>query len=140
MPMFEGVVPAIVTPMTPEGRLNEHAFRELLELDIKAGVHGFWIAGGTGESILLSDEENNRIAETAANQIQGRAKGIMHVGATTTERSARMAEYAAKVGVDAICSFPPFFYRFSDEAIVEHYRARQRTSRSLCITCHNLRE
>lgn len=122
MAEFEGVVPAIITPMTPEGELNEAAFRELLEFDIQAGVHGFWIAGGTGESILISDDENNRIAEIAADQIRGRAKAIMHVGAPTTARAARMAEHAARVGVDAICCVPPFFYKFSDEAIVEHYR------------------
>jgi dihydrodipicolinate synthase/N-acetylneuraminate lyase len=122
MAEFEGVVPAIVTPMTPEGELNEAAFRELLEFDIQAGVHGFWIAGGTGEGIMLSDEENNRIAEISTDQIRGRAKAIMHVGAPTTARAARMAEYAARAGADAICCVPPFFYRFSDEAIVEHYR------------------
>ena len=33
-----------------------------------------------------------------------------------------MAEHAARVGVEAICCVPPFFYKPSDEAIVEHYR------------------
>jgi dihydrodipicolinate synthase/N-acetylneuraminate lyase len=46
----------------------------------------------------------------------------MHVGAATTARAAKLAEHAAKVGVEAICCVPPFFYRQPDEAIVEHYR------------------
>ena len=46
----------------------------------------------------------------------------MHVGTPTTARSAKLAEHAAKSGADAICCVPPFFYRQSDEAIVEHYR------------------
>ena len=78
--------------------------------------------GGTGESVLLSDEENMRIAEIAADQNRGRVKNIMHVGAATTERAAKLAEHAAKAGNEAICCVPPFFYRQSDEAIVEHYR------------------
>lgn len=119
---FRGVFPAQITPMTRDGKLNETAFREVMEFNILAGVHGFWIAGGTGESILLDDEENMRIAEIAADQSRGRVKNIMHVGAATTARAARMAEHAAKVGVEAICCVPPFFYRQSDEAIVEHYR------------------
>lgn len=122
MPDFKGIVPAIITPMTTDGKLNEPAFRQVMEFNIQAGVHGFWVAGGTGESILLTDEENQRIAEIAADQNQGRINNIMHVGAPTTVRAARLAEHAAKAGVEAICCVPPFFYGQSDEAIVEHYR------------------
>ena len=120
---FQGVFPAVITPMTPEGGLNEAAFREVIEFNIRAGVHGFWVAGGTGESVLLSDEENRRLAEIVADQSRGRVKNIMHVGASTTARAVGMAENAARAGVEAICCVPPFFYRRTDDEIVEHYRA-----------------
>ena len=123
MAEFKGIFPAIVTPMTADGELHEAAFREVMELNIRAGVHGFWVAGGTGESILLSDEENGRLAEIAADQARGRVAIIMHVGAPTTARAARMAERAARAGVDAICCVPPFFYGYPDENVVEHYKA-----------------
>ena len=119
---FYGVVPAIITPMTADGKLNEKAYRQVMEFNIQAGVHGFWVAGGTGESVLLDDDENRRIAEIVADQNGGRIKNIMHVGAPTTVRAARLAEHAAKVGCEAICCVPPFFYGQSDDAIVEHYR------------------
>ena len=119
---FKGIVPAIITPMTSDGKLNEDAYRQVMEFNIQAGVHGFWVAGGTGESVLLTDDENMRIAEIVADQNQGRIKNIMHVGASTTVRAARLAEHAAKVGVEAICCVPPFFYGQSDDSIVEHYR------------------
>ncbi len=122
MPEFRGILPAIITPMTPEGKLNEAAFREVMEFNIQAGVNGFWVAGGTGESVLLDDEENMRIAEIAADQNRGRIANIMHVGAPTTARAVKMAENAARAGVEAICCVPPFFYKPSDEAVVEHYR------------------
>ena len=122
MPEFRGILPAIITPMTPEGALNEEAFREVMEFNIQAGVHGFWVAGGTGESVLLDDAENMRIADIAADQSRGRIANIMHVGAPTTARAAKMAEHAARAGVEAICCVPPFFYKPSDEAVVEHYR------------------
>jgi dihydrodipicolinate synthase/N-acetylneuraminate lyase len=120
---FEGIIPAHVTPMGTDGRLNEAAFREVMEFNIQAGVNGFWMAGGTGESVLLDDEENMRIAQIAVDQNRGRVKNIMHVGAVTTLRAAKLAESAARAGVEAICCVPPFFYRPNDDAIVEHYRA-----------------
>lgn len=119
---FEGILPAIATPMGADGRFNEAAFREVLEFNIQAGVHGFWVAGGTGESVLLDDDENMAIARAAADQNGGRVNNIMHVGAPTTLRAARLAQNAAAAGVEAICCVPPFFYRQTDENIVEHYR------------------
>ena len=120
---YEGVFPAIVTPMDSNGDFNEEAFRKVIEFNINAGVGGFWVAGGNGESILLSDEENMRVVSAAADQNKGRVNNIMHVGASTTERSVRLAEHAASVGAEAICAVPPFFYPQSEDAIVEHYRA-----------------
>ena len=123
MTAYEGIFPAIATPMSSDGTLNETAFREVMEFNIQAGVGGFWVAGGNGESVLLSDEENMRIAEIASDQNRGRINNIMHVGAPTTESAVKLAEHAAKAGAEAICCVPPFFYRQTDEAIVEHYKA-----------------
>lgn len=120
---FEGVYPALITPMDSNGELNENAFRQLIEFNIQAGVHGFWVAGGTGESIFLTDEENMRIAEIAADQNAGRVKNIMHVGAPTTDRAVELAKHAASVGVEAVCCVPPYFYAQPDQSIVDHYKA-----------------
>jgi len=122
MTRFEGLVPATITPMTEAGKVYEEGFRRVLDLNIDAGVHGFWVAGGTGESVLLDDEENRHLACIAAEQVSGRGIVIMHVGAPTTARAAALAEHAAGAGVDAICCVPPFFYRRTDDEIVEHYR------------------
>ena len=120
---FEGLFPAAITPMDGEGNLDEGTLEKVLEFNMQAGVQGFWLAGGTGESVLLDDEENMRVASLAAARIAGRAAGIMHVGTPTTRRSARLAEHAARAGADAICCVPPLFYSRSDDEIVEHYRA-----------------
>jgi len=122
MAEFTGILPAITTPMGEDGHFDEAAFREVMEFNIQAGVHGFWVAGGTGESVLLDDDENMAIARAAADQNRGRVNNIMHVGAATTLRAARLAENAAKAGVEAICCVPPFFYRQPDDSIAEHYR------------------
>ena len=69
---FRGLFPAIITPMTADGELNEDAYRKVMEFNIRAGVDGFWVAGGTGEWVLLDDEENCRVAGIEADQAQGR--------------------------------------------------------------------
>lgn len=123
MSQFRGLFPAAITPLTTDGRVSEEALRQFLEFNIRIGVHGFWLAGGTGESVLLDDEDNRRIAEIAADQGGGRVANIMHVGAITTARACALAEHAARVGADAICAVPPFFYVPSPDQTVAYYKA-----------------
>jgi hypothetical protein len=166
-PQLEGILPAIITPMCANGAVDYEAFRAVLEANIRAGVHGFWVAGGTGESVFLSDEENMRLAEisvtdqpaTAARvrdgsrrpahrnavpgpvQVEvckGKAATIHHVGANTTARAVELAKHAAAVGVDAICAVPPFFYKPSDAAVVAHYQAVAGAAPHLPFYCYNL--
>jgi dihydrodipicolinate synthase/N-acetylneuraminate lyase len=122
MTQFQGLVPAAITPMTTSGEIYEEGFRRVLDFNLDAGAHGFWVAGGTGESVMLDDAENRRLAEMAVEQVTGRGIVIMHVGAPTTARAAALAEHAARAGATAICCVPPFFYRRTDDEIAEHYR------------------
>ena len=59
---FQGIYTALITPMTSNHELNEEAFREVVEFNIRSGINGFWVAGGSGESVLLEDDENSRMA------------------------------------------------------------------------------
>lgn len=135
---FKGVIAATVTPYTKEGGVNEEAFRRILESNIQDGVDGFWITGGTGEGVFLTDDERIRMSEVAVDQVKGRAKVISHVGAFTTRSAARIAEGARKAGVDAIASIPPMFYRPSDEAIVRHYRMIADAAGDLPLFLYNI--
>ena len=123
MTEFKGVVAATITPFDAEGEFNEAVYRRVMESNIQAGVDGFWISGGTGESVLLTEDEVIRTTEISAELCKGRAASIVHVGALTTRSSARMARAAGEAGADAIACVPPFFYHPSDQAIIDHFRA-----------------
>lgn len=138
MPQWRGVMPAIVTPFTEGGGLDEAAFRGIYEYNIQAGVHGFWVAGGTGESVMLTDEENMRLATISVEQNAGRVLNIHHVGSITTAGAAKLAQHAAAAGVDAICCVPPFFYKPTNDAIVAHFQAVAAASGGLPLFIYNL--
>ena len=123
MTEFKGVVAATITPFDANGNLNEAVFRHVMESNIQSGVDGFWISGGTGESVLLTEDENIRISQISAELCRGRAKSIVHVGALTTASAIRMARAAGDAGADAVACVPPFFYHPTDQAIIDHYRA-----------------
>lgn len=120
--IWKGVFPAVPTPFHGDGSVNERALRAILEDNIAYGVHGFWIAGGTGEGAIMDDEQRIAVARIADEVCKGRVLSIMHVGAPTTAAAVRAARAARESGCDAICCVPPFFYRPSDESVIKHYQ------------------
>ena len=120
---FKGIVPPIITPLAANGEVNEAVYRQVLDYQLEAGVHGFWVCGAAGEGFVLTDDERIRIAEVSVDQVRGRAKIIMHVGATTLRSAARIARQAEAAGVDAIASVPPLLYKTGDDGIVSYYQS-----------------
>ena len=61
---LHGVIPAIPTPFTADGRaVDEAALRRVVRHVVDGGVHGIMTTGGTGEFPHLSREERRRVTE-----------------------------------------------------------------------------
>jgi len=119
---FRGIFPALLTPFDEQDRVNETVLRDILDFQLWAGVHGFWVCGGSGEGLLLSGEERRRVAEIVVEQVGGRAKVIVHVGAMTTQEAASLARDTESIGADAVACLPPLYFRTDPQAILDHYR------------------
>ena len=118
---FRGIFPALVTPYTTSGEINEDSLRKIVARCLDQGVRGFYVGGSTGEAFLLSAEERQRILEVVADENGGRSTLIAHVGDISTDRSIALARHAREVGVDAISAVPPFYYGFTVEEVSGHY-------------------
>ena len=57
MKKYEGIFPAIITPIDENEEINEKALEQVIEKTLKQGVSGFYVSGSTGESFLLRDEQ-----------------------------------------------------------------------------------
>ena len=121
MTQFKGIWPALVTPLTEDDDIDVAATRQLLDYLIDAGVHGFYVCGGTGEGVLLSVEERKLMAETVIDHVNGKLPVIMHVGDIATANAMDLAAHAERAGADAVAAVPPFYYRPDFQAIKEHY-------------------
>jgi N-acetylneuraminate lyase len=122
MSKFRGIYPPIITPMDESGQINEKAFRRLVDWYVRTGCHGLWVCGGTGEGVILSSDERCRMVELSVEAVDGRIPIVFHVGAPTTADAVTAAKRCHDLGVDAICSVPPFFYGKSDDELVDYYR------------------
>ena len=135
---FEGVYPAIITPLDKKNKFKEDIFRKIVEFNINSGAHGFWVSGGTGESVYVDHNEIKQVIKSSVDQSQNRAKIIAHVGSLTTYNSQLLAESAANSGAHAICAVPPFFYKPDIKTIIKHYKAISDAAGNLPFFVYNL--
>ena len=69
----------------------------------------------------MSIDEIKHLLDVAKGYIGSRAGIISHVGCIATHQALDLAQFAAEKKVDAISSIPPFYYKFSSEAIKQFY-------------------
>lgn len=121
MPKLTGLINAVMTPFDENGEFNEPPFRELIDFQLRGGLHGLFVCGGGGEGILMSVEERKQVAEAALDHAKDRATLIIHVGALPTRDCVELAKHAEAKGADAVSSLPPFTFGKDPDSIVAHF-------------------
>lgn len=118
---YHGIFTALLTPFTPDDRINTQALRRLIRINLEKGVKGFYVCGSTGEAFLLTLEERKQVLETVVDEAGGKATIIAHIGCISTSQAIELALHAESQGVDAISSIPPFYFKFSFDEIKNYY-------------------
>lgn len=121
--MFTGTHTALVTPFTKDGQIDEPRLRQLIELQIAAGIDGLVPCGTTGESPTLSHEEHNHVIELVVRFAAGRCKVIAGTGSNATDEAIFMTQHAKKVGADATLQVAPYYNKPPQAGLYAHFRA-----------------
>ncbi|MER5322705.1 dihydrodipicolinate synthase family protein [Streptosporangium roseum] len=122
-PRFSGVVPPLVTPLTPGGEVDVPSLERLVEFLVEAGVTGLFALGSSGEAAFLTDARRDRALEVVVRTVAGRVPVLAGCIETTTARVIERAEVAAKLGADATVVTAPFYTRIHPLEIDRHFRA-----------------
>ncbi|MBC7319679.1 N-acetylneuraminate lyase [bacterium] len=121
MKRFKGVFTALVTPFDESDGINESSLRKIIRYSLNNGVSGFYVCGSTGEWPLLTVDERKRVLEIVKDEVKDSALIIVNVGCISTKFSVELAKHAESVGVSAVSSFPPIYYKFSFREIKQYY-------------------
>ncbi|HEX9886752.1 MAG TPA: 4-hydroxy-tetrahydrodipicolinate synthase [Longimicrobiales bacterium] len=119
---FEGVGPALITPMHVDGSLDLDTFARHVENVVRAGVHFLVPCGTTGESATLSRVEQARVISTCVEVAAGRVPVMAGAGTNDTAAAAELAAGAARAGADAVLTVSPYYNKPTLEGLVRHYR------------------
>jgi 4-hydroxy-tetrahydrodipicolinate synthase len=119
---IRGSIPALITPMK-DGRVDEAAFRKLVNWQIAEGSSGLVPCGTTGESPTLSHEEHMRVIELCVEEARGRVPVIAGAGSNATDEAIALSKHAKEVGCDAVLSVTGYYNKPSQEGQYRHFMA-----------------
>jgi N-acetylneuraminate lyase len=118
---YEGIIPAFYACYDAEGNVNLAAVRELTQFYIDKGVQGLYVGGSSGECIYQSKEERKAVLEAVMEVAKGKLTIIAHIACNNTADSQELAAHAESLGVDAIASIPPIYFKLPPHAIAKYW-------------------
>ena len=120
--MFTGSLVAIVTPFK-NGKLDERAFGDLIEWQIRSGTHGIVPCGTTGESATLTHAEHDRVVACTVEVVRGRVPVVAGTGSNSTAEAIALTKHAKAAGVDGALLITPYYNKPTQEGLFLHYKA-----------------
>ena len=135
--MLGELLTAIVTPFDADGVVDYDAFRALARHLVENGSDGLVVAGTTGESPTLSDDERIELFRVAVDEVGDRATVVAGTGTYATAHSVHLTELARETGVDGILVVTPYYNKPPPRGIVEHFKAIAAAS-DLPIVVYNI--
>ena len=121
-PLFTGVCTALVTPFV-DGKINFPMLQILLRRQMDAGISAVVLAGTTGESATLSDDEKLELFRRSKEFVGDRMKIIAGTGSNDTKHAVELSLAAQKAGADGLLIVSPYYNKATTDGLVAHYRA-----------------
>ncbi|WP_435301153.1 4-hydroxy-tetrahydrodipicolinate synthase [Actinobacillus pleuropneumoniae] len=121
-PLFHGSIVALVTPMT-HGEVNYEELKRLVEHHVQAGTHGIVSVGTTGESTILSIDENVKVIKKTVEFADGRIPIIAGTGSNATSEAIILTKLLTNSGVAGCLSVVPYYNKPTQEGMYLHYKA-----------------
>ena len=121
MTKYQGIIPAFYACYDANGEINPAAVREMTRWFIDQGVQGLYVGGSSGECIYQSKEERKIVLENVMAEAKGKLTVIAHIACNNTADSKELAAHAESLGVDAIASIPPIYFKLPPHAIAKYW-------------------
>ncbi|NKC16903.1 MAG: 4-hydroxy-tetrahydrodipicolinate synthase [Gammaproteobacteria bacterium] len=121
--MYTGSMVAMVTPMQPDGSVEQEALSRLVEFHIEQGTDAIVAVGTTGESATLSHVEHCQVVSDVVELVAGRVPVIAGTGANATSEAIELTACAKEGGADACLLVTPYYNKPTQEGLYRHYTA-----------------
>lgn len=114
---------ALVTPMHPDGSIDDAALAQLIEFHVKNGTDAIIAVGTTGESATLDEHEHCALVKRIVELAAGRVPIIAGTGANSTREAITLTQCAKNAGADACLLVTPYYNKPPQEGLYLHHKA-----------------
>lgn len=121
--MFQGSMVALVTPMQPDGSVDNEALAQLIEFHVENGTDAIIAVGTTGESATLDEHEHCALVKQIVSLVAGRIPVIAGTGANSTTEAISLTRCAKEAGADACLLVTPYYNKPTQEGLYLHHKA-----------------
>lgn len=121
-PIFEGSCVALITPFK-DNQIDWDNFKRLIDWHIEQGTDAILVAGTTGETSTLTDDEHMELLHVAGEYINGRVPFIAGTGSNDTAYSIGLSKWAEQNGADGILVINPYYNKSTQRGIIAHIKA-----------------
>jgi 4-hydroxy-tetrahydrodipicolinate synthase len=121
--MFEGVLPAIITPFkrNPAMGLDVPGLEQNIGFLLSCGIHGIVPCGSTGESATLTFEEHEKVIKVTVDKVNGKIPVLAGAGSNNTAEAIRLTKAAKDIGADGVLVISPYYNKPNRAGLVKHY-------------------
>ena len=120
--IFTGAAVALVTPFNADGSVNYDEFAKLIDFQIENGTDALVIAGTTGESSTLSEQEHSDVIRFAVKHTNHRVPVIAGTGSNATATAVMLSQEAEEAGADALLLVTPYYNKTTQRGLYVHYK------------------
>lgn len=118
--MFSGSMVALVTPFR-DGAVDYVALENLIDFQIKSGTDAVLVCGSTGEGLLLSDNEREKIITHSLKVANKRVPIIVGCSSCWTEDAIKLTRQAEELGADGVLLIAPYYVKPTQYGIIQHF-------------------
>jgi 1-pyrroline-4-hydroxy-2-carboxylate deaminase len=119
---WEGVFPAMLTPFTPDDKLDFPLFEKNVNAQLDAGIEGMILGGSLGEGSTLDSEEKIQLLVYAVEMVKGKIPVVLTIAEQATKVAIQLAKEGEKNGADGLMILPPMRYKADDRETVEYFK------------------
>lgn len=118
---YAGIFPAFYACYEDNGDVSPSRTAAFAKHLLNKGVKGLYVGGSSGECIYQSVAERKLVLEEVMKVCGGKMTIIAHIACNNTKDSCELAAHAESLGVDAIASIPPIYFKLPDAAVAKYW-------------------
>ena len=117
------LVTAMVTPFDGEDKVDYDQAKRLAGALLESGSDDLVVVGTTGESPVLSPDEQYRMFAEVAGAIEGRGSVIAGAGSNNTHEAIKYTKDAERAGAQAALHVVPYYNKPTQEGLFRHFKS-----------------